>query len=621
MDTPRNIGLRIAGTKQRQAGFTPLVSIGILAGDEGLGLYMGTSIPEKPTYVIKHAADYILYKIVDQQVKAFDVPTSGLLCVALTIPRGKRLAGDASPYSLLKEVYDTFVSTYMTRLADGRDSFKDEDCDSEVFRQIVSKYELEDYNGPYVAMNPQGAVGILSVPQDNLEDFFRNTQYKEFKDYKEIQVGVNCEKLASPGLANLHQPSYEVWVNGSPTGIKLERSADGHTAQAPGTKHYTYDSVAFTLGDLLKAPNNTIRQGGSTVRLDFDRERVDCSLEKKDIIYNVYIEWAGDVQEGKADIISLARNRKLLFTIDSHIVNNAVISGTPFPIKAADIDGKQVDVSKNSIDDYTLDVKNQLFNNDRRIVVTIKITKKHRPASVTSNRNTQGGRQGGGSGRNGSVVYETAQRGATNGGYASGSAQHPYDRGNEGFNKKTFLLGALAGFVVGVLITLLISMLVGNGKSEKDAEEPTPAFVDSLAQEKADSIAREQAELGNEEGGKAEDVTVEEPKTDQETDDVLDAEAKAAEAKKAAVQPTPAKAEPKKQQGDAQKKAIQEAYNNLLSNFILAKDRVKPKAWDELDAMKAKIPPVSKIKSVEEVYKYDGELNEFIKKNKKKTGN
>ena len=46
------IGLRIAGTKQRQAGFAPLVNVGVLAGGEGDNMDRVTLVAEKPAYII-----------------------------------------------------------------------------------------------------------------------------------------------------------------------------------------------------------------------------------------------------------------------------------------------------------------------------------------------------------------------------------------------------------------------------------------------------------------------------------------------------------------------------------------------------------------------------------------
>ena len=200
MATPK-IGLRISGTKQRRGGFQPLVAVGVLAGDVANKMDRVPLVAEKPAYVVRHAPDYALYMLIDRRVKSFDADASGVLTIALTIPSDSQLADKKSPYTLLQEIYNTFLSNYMTRLSDGRDSFLDKDAETEIFRQIVERYPLERRRRALVPMAPKCSTGTLRVPKDRLEDFFRDTNYREFMKFCDIEVGTEC--ACSPGLENL----------------------------------------------------------------------------------------------------------------------------------------------------------------------------------------------------------------------------------------------------------------------------------------------------------------------------------------------------------------------------------------------------------------------------------
>ena len=156
------IALRIAGTKERKAGFAALVIVGVLDGGEGENMDRVTLISEKPSFVIKQTPEYVLYQLIDRKVTSYDVDTPGILSIAVTIPAKKRLA-TKSPYSLLMEVYSLFRSTYMKGNLDGRDSFINTDIKKDLFDDIVKKYndDLTDGRTAYVSMNPQGLTGII----------------------------------------------------------------------------------------------------------------------------------------------------------------------------------------------------------------------------------------------------------------------------------------------------------------------------------------------------------------------------------------------------------------------------------------------------------------------------
>ena len=77
MAVTSQIALRIAGTKQRQAGFAPLVTVGVLAGGEGNNMDQVPLVNDKPGYIIKHTEEYILYLLIDRRVKSFDADAPG----------------------------------------------------------------------------------------------------------------------------------------------------------------------------------------------------------------------------------------------------------------------------------------------------------------------------------------------------------------------------------------------------------------------------------------------------------------------------------------------------------------------------------------------------------------
>lgn len=375
MDTTTNLpvtpsqqmALRISGTKQRQAGFAPLVSVGVLAGNEGVNMDRATTVAEKPVYVIKHASDYILYQVIDRAVKSFDSDASGVLSIALTIPRQFQLSDAQSPYILLKKVYEKFVSEFMRPNNDGRDCFLNTDIDSEVFRSILQNYSLEDRKTKYVTMNPAGLTATLRLSKDKIVDFFRDSQYEELAQFKDIEIGEKCQSF--PGLDNLEIPRpvrYDVYVNGKFRTSLSE--TDSYSSQEKDT-NYTYENVSFTLGQLFTIPDGCIVTGKSKVQLDQAKYRIDCTIEKQDIIYNCEIK--GSPNNVAAQIENALKTQKIKILINNQdIMEFGGYDNLQIPAKL--LSGQHpFSLSSNKYEDYLLKATEEIIEKQHKIILTI----------------------------------------------------------------------------------------------------------------------------------------------------------------------------------------------------------------------------------------------------------
>ena len=226
---PQNpIAIRIAGTKQRRAGFAPIFSYGILPAEEADNMDKMTSVQEKPVFVLRHTSDYLLYMIVDNQVKAFDTDTTGVLSIALKISRDIQFANNVSPYDVLMDIYNTFRQKYMKQLPDGCDKFVDMQVNDEDFYDILRKYgNIEQVKRRMCVMNPNGRIGTLNVPKRCMQLFFRDTQFAEFCNFREIEIGNECE--TSPQLKDIKIPEPDIFklpTSGTPSVDPREQAKD-----------------------------------------------------------------------------------------------------------------------------------------------------------------------------------------------------------------------------------------------------------------------------------------------------------------------------------------------------------------------------------------------------------
>lgn len=323
MDTiqKQKIGLCIGGTKMRQSGFTPLVISGILACDIKK-MDRVSLVQEKPAYIITHTNEYILYQLIDSYVKAYDSDTSGLLSIALTIKKDVQLADGKSPYSLLREAYDKFRSEYMRLDNKGYENFLNKDVNPTDFDAILEQYPLEERLSEYILMSSDSnsRSGKLCVPQEKLEDLFRDSQYPEFAQFKEIEIGVDGSKtLSVRGLENIEIPRpqiYAIEVNGKRVEQKLIRRSDSfNTARfLLDTEDVKYEQMSFSLGELLDAPIHRFESGNSSVVLDKERNLIVCKIDEKRLTYLLEYEIIGGTEEERIKMANWILHKEVKLT-------------------------------------------------------------------------------------------------------------------------------------------------------------------------------------------------------------------------------------------------------------------------------------------------------------------
>lgn len=375
------LGLRISGTKQRQGGFAHLVAVGVLAGNEGDNMDRAPQLVGDTSFIIKHAQDYTLYLLLDGHAKPSDSDGTGILSIALTIPKGKQLANGASPYTLLMDVYGLFVNNYMVATLDGNHRFKNDAINDEGFRDVVKRYlPLEVKRSAHIVMNPIGVSGFVSVPKEKLEEFFSNTQYNEFASFKDIEVGIDCPEnsaRATESLSKLQIPlptvRYDIWVNGQQTGSSLAARDDEYTTNERSTniEYYSYNQVTFTLGELLDAMDNRIKRDGASISLDLRRNRIDCFLEKDYVYYDINLEFRDNVGGKEQDINNYILTKAVKIRCGSLPLLNGL---TNIRLEEFDRAGRHITLETTEAVKKSLDLQCATRIDDERCRVNIIIT-------------------------------------------------------------------------------------------------------------------------------------------------------------------------------------------------------------------------------------------------------
>lgn len=306
------ISLRISGTKERKAGFAPLVMSGVLPQAEEIGLDRALTGCNGLGFVIKHTPGYSFYMAIDGKVRSFDAAAPGVLTIAFTIPAGMKFADEKTPYDLLSELHGLFVNEYMTESGDGRHVFQDTTVDAEPFKAILNRYSLEKNELPTITMNPAGPTGKLGVPNDKMQDFFKDSFYPEFKNFKDIEVGDGLPSSTSLSDIKIPRPIiYKVFVNGNfDREIDSTQLNDHILAQAKANSRYCFVAYKFTLKELIER-GGVLVEDGTSVRLDRVNQRILCELKKIPIIYKVSVRFGNGTYEQRAQLISWLESGKI----------------------------------------------------------------------------------------------------------------------------------------------------------------------------------------------------------------------------------------------------------------------------------------------------------------------
>ncbi|MCR5821149.1 MAG: hypothetical protein K6F94_09440 [Bacteroidaceae bacterium] len=467
------IGLRIGGTKERRAGFAPLVTVGVLAGNEGDNMDRSSLIADNPSYLVKHGDGYIMYMMLDIRVKSFDADASGVLSIAITIPSNQCLADGKSPYTLLQDIYNLFVANYMAPQTDGRHSFINKEIDDEPFRQIVSQYSLVPSAYAYIKMNPNGLTGTLNVPADKMADFMRDTQFPEFASYKEIEIGALCKN--SIGLENLEIPrvhTYNIIVNGTPTGQALRNPEDKYTTALESTSMVEYTNVSFSLGRLLAAAGQQMSFEGANVRLDPMTETIHCTIPKRIVKYTVKVvlkrSGSKDLQtEDKNAIINLLKSGKIHLLISGKDISDIIASpiSDPYQIDASIATG-EAKLMPSRCGDYYFSVTSQTDKSKHDVAITISYQKSSAASATPHSRPT-------------SPKPVSPEMPAAPAAAPETAA---------GYSRKSLIISALVGFACGCLLVGCLWWLLGNNEpSNTPSGDDDVVYGDTLSANQNDS--------------------------------------------------------------------------------------------------------------------------------------
>ena len=350
----------IAGSVKSSDGFGTICSYGYYP-NETIDRMDKWQLGETQVYWLHHNEKYVSYSLRENRILPLGSSRGASFTFNLRISTDKQLENNISPFIMLKDMYDSFMGEFMTTTLDGvrftpksSQEINNSEKVSKFVEKVLGKYQIGNRVGAFPEpMNPEGKTGILKLPKEKLEDFFRDTCYHEFSNFCNIEIGSACE--TSPELVGVldnipRVKTYSVFVrdkynkeyenSGKILSSTTPDSYCSASLSVSDTKEYP--TVRFSLNKLFSAKDNRITESdGSTVELQDGR--INCSLVPKEINYKVFVE----VNGASRDVNSFKNSSLAKITVNDEPVNLqlAYSSVRGFEMPASSVIDKKVSVT------------------------------------------------------------------------------------------------------------------------------------------------------------------------------------------------------------------------------------------------------------------------------------
>ena len=183
------------------------------------------SIGENPTcYTIRIKPNFTQYTLVynGKYVRGYQQNRDGALKVSIAIPKGYKLCSidrqydaEISPLNLLIDIQNILENEALDKIiGSDRFMFKEMFPDKSIFENVLNKYKLVRADMPHRPMTMESnQIAMIIADDSKTECLFRDVQYPEFKQFKEIAVvksGASGNNILSVEIPR--NPKYDIYI-------------------------------------------------------------------------------------------------------------------------------------------------------------------------------------------------------------------------------------------------------------------------------------------------------------------------------------------------------------------------------------------------------------------------
>lgn len=181
------ISIKVCGNPNSNSGFSPLLLFNnpsFVIKDQ---FYVGL---DNCSYFfsIKVEQNQTVYKLIKNNVRSFRAVRDGSLVIAFSIPKGYVIDGGYTPYDVLIKLKNEFLKQCMTCKDATRETYEFNPgiIDQHILDETAKGFTISPAKIPHRVMNPNGGVGYVMRPEEEIEKLFHDTLYPEFQKYEEV---------------------------------------------------------------------------------------------------------------------------------------------------------------------------------------------------------------------------------------------------------------------------------------------------------------------------------------------------------------------------------------------------------------------------------------------------
>lgn len=275
MTENRYISVRVYGNPSSNSGYQPIVLFNspqfALADQEYGGIQQNSYF-----FTFKVEPTQTIFRLVKNNVHSKGASREGTLFIAISIPKGYKLAGGLSPYDVLIRLKDKFIESCMT-LRDplvGSYEYTSDIINPNVLDDTASMFTLVPYRGPHRSMNVNGnSVGCIEADESKIAQLFRDVHYGEFANFSEIIVAPSVQSSSYVRIPNItipRVPQYSLMENGMVLQVITDSKAVLTINGGRDPRFYNNSEVKFSVDDLLSGKSVT------GLQIDIENEVITC---------------------------------------------------------------------------------------------------------------------------------------------------------------------------------------------------------------------------------------------------------------------------------------------------------------------------------------------------------
>lgn len=269
-----NISVRVNGRPASNSGHIPLVSINSPQFQLEDKEYVGFN-DNSYFFTVKIAENYVMYKLVKNNVRSHNAIRPSTFHIAFSIPKGYQLANEVTPYDVLK----TLLEFFLDKCLECKDSirgtyeFKDGLVDQHVLDEVVSSFSIIPSETPWRIMNTKGSIGYYLGDDQTIKQILADVQYPEFQNFSEIVFANSANGSTYVPIDKLEVPrkiAYSLYIDNQPEGVVIDESRPISISSHEDPICYTNKTLTFTIEEALASKVSehvNINKAAETIRV------------------------------------------------------------------------------------------------------------------------------------------------------------------------------------------------------------------------------------------------------------------------------------------------------------------------------------------------------------------